>query len=242
AAAGNYGKTAQGLELYGSITAPADDPSVITVGAANTQQTDARSDETVTHFSSRGPTRSSTPDSEGTPHFDNLLKPDVVAPGNRIVSAQSNDCYLVDTYPSLHQSGTNPAFMQLSGTSVAAPVVAGAVALMFEKNPGLTPPLIKAILQYTAQQLNGANILQQGAGLLNTDGAIRLAGALRTDISDKIAQGTLNVGDSLLAGSMPSQSSTIAGETFQWGGYIFAGGTHLLAGQPLVTKYQAIYD
>src|SRR5262249_27949485 len=133
-------------------------------------------------------------------------------------------------------------FMQLSGTSVAAPVVAGAVALMLEKNPGLTPPLVKAILQYTAQQVSGANILQQGAGLLNAEGATRLAGALRTDISDKIAQGQLNVGDSLLAANMPTQSSTIAGETFQWGGYIFGGAVHLLAGRPLITKYQAIYD
>src|SRR5262249_12145129 len=212
-AAGNFGKTAAGLELPGCTPSPAIDPSVITVGSANTQQTDQRSDESINGFSSRGPTRSSTLDSAGVSHFDNLLKPDLVAPGNRIVSAESNDCYLVTTYPALHQSGTNPPFMQLSGTSVAAPVVAGAVALLLPKNPGLTPPLIKAILQYTAQQVNGANILQQGAGLLNIEGATRLAGALRTDISAKVAQGQLTVGDSLLSGAMPTASSTVAGQT-----------------------------
>ena len=60
--------------------------------------------------------------------------------------------------------------MQLSGTSIAAPTVAGAVALLLQKNPSLTPPLVKAILQYTAGQLPSGNIIQQGAGLLNIPG------------------------------------------------------------------------
>lgn len=54
--------------------------------------------------------------------------------------------------------------MQLSGTSVAAPAVAGAAAVLLQVNPGLTPPLVKAILQYTAQPLPDANLLQQGPG------------------------------------------------------------------------------
>ena len=57
AAAGNYGSTVDGLEQYGSICSPGNDPTVITVGAANTHQTDARNDESITYFSSRGPTR-----------------------------------------------------------------------------------------------------------------------------------------------------------------------------------------
>ena len=72
--------------------------------------------------------------------------------------------------------------MLLSGTSVAAPAVSGAAALLLQANPGLTPPLVKAILQYTAQPLPGANLLQQGTGLLNVEGAVRLAQALRTDL------------------------------------------------------------
>src|SRR5207302_152427 len=63
----------------------------------------------------------------------------------------------------------------LSGTSMSAPVVAGTVALMMQANPNLTPNGVKAILQYTAQQYPGYNALTQGAGFLNTVGAVRLA-------------------------------------------------------------------
>ena len=122
AAAGNYGKTSTGLELYGSIGSPGNDPTVITVGAANTHQTDSRGDESITYFSSRGPTRGYSTDSSGVRHHDNLLKPDLVAPGNRIVAAESKGSWLVTQYPQLHNSGKGTTtFMQLSGTSIAAP-------------------------------------------------------------------------------------------------------------------------
>jgi serine protease AprX len=221
-AAGNCGRAASGLEQYGSITAPGHDPTVITVGATNTHQTDARNDETITYFSSRGPTRGYYLDSARTRRYDNLLKPDLVAPGNRIVSAESNGAWLPGEYPQLHNSGTGArAFMQMSGSSVAAPVVAGAAALLLQKNSGLTPPLVKAILQYTAQQLPGSDICQQGAGLLNIEGATRLAGVLRKDISAATAQGTIRVGDSLLLAraTIPAHVSTIAGQSVPWGGY-----------------------
>ena len=58
---------------------------------------------------------------------------------------------------------------------MAAPVVTGTVALMLQANPNLTPNLIKAILQYTAQVYPGYSPLRQGAGFLNTLGAVRLA-------------------------------------------------------------------
>ncbi|HYM23824.1 MAG TPA: S8 family serine peptidase [Vicinamibacterales bacterium] len=66
-------------------------------------------------------------------------------------------------------------YLSLSGTSMAAPVVSGSVALMLQANPNLTPNLIKAILQYTAQQYPGYDALREGAGFVNTLGAVRLA-------------------------------------------------------------------
>ncbi len=65
-------------------------------------------------------------------------------------------------------------YLTLSGTSMAAPVVSGTVALMLQANPSLTPNLVKAILQYTAQTYD-YDALTQGAGFLNTQGAVQLA-------------------------------------------------------------------
>ena len=75
---------------------------------------------------------------------------------------ESKSSGLVTRYPVLNQADPNRDIpvMMLSGTSVAAPVVAGAAVLMIQKNPGLTPPLVKAILQYTAQQLPNANVAE----------------------------------------------------------------------------------
>src|SRR5207249_550039 len=56
-----------------------------------------------------------------------------------------------------------------------APVVSGTVALMLEANPSLTPNLVKAILQYTAERRPGYSALRQGAGFLNTFGAVQMA-------------------------------------------------------------------
>jgi subtilisin family serine protease len=58
----------------------------------------------------------------------------------------------------------------LSGTSMAATVVSGTVALMFEANASLTPNLVKTILAYTAEGRTGADILEQGNGYLNAEG------------------------------------------------------------------------
>jgi serine protease AprX len=72
--------------------------------------------------------------------------------------------------------------MTLSGRSEAAPMAAGAAAVPLQASPGLGTPLVKAIPQYSAQVLPGAALVDHGAGLVNLEGAGRLAQTLRTDL------------------------------------------------------------
>jgi serine protease AprX len=250
-AAGNYGLGPDGRELYGTITAPGNEPSAITVGSSNPHDSGGRADDTVNFFSSRGPTRGGWYDPAGVRHADNLLKPDLVAPGQRLVGALATDALgltssrLSQVFPQLVvQRGLKTGLMVASGTSFSAPVVSGTVALMLQANPGLTPPLVKAILQYTAEALPGQNLMQQGAGLVNVVGALQLASAITPDVASRISAGTLKPGDAMLAAgkSMPAPVSTIDGRTVNWSQIAFLGGDQIYTGAALFTKYQGVYQ
>jgi serine protease AprX len=168
AAAGNAGRNANGQLQYGGIGAPGNAPWVLTVGASSTNGTNNRADDSMAGFSSRGPT-----------YLDWSAKPDLVAPGHGTVSlaAPGSNFYLhrVAQLVSGSVATTSLPYLSLSGTSMAAPVVSGTVALMLQANPSLTPNAVKAILQYTAQNYPGYNALTEGAGFLNAVGAVRLA-------------------------------------------------------------------
>lgn len=242
AAAGNQGRGPGGSKLYGGIHSPGIDPSVITVGASNSFGTDRRSDDTVTTFSSRGPTRGYYIDFWGVKHFDNLIKPDLIAPGNKLVGASSPNNglpnSLISKGPNLQISPTSAVadrLMYLSGTSVSVPAVSGAAALMLQANPTLTPNLVKAILMYTAQPMVGANTLEQGAGEIDIDGAVRIAHI----VSSKTAK--LSTGDPMLTSPLPdSQASIIAGENCAWGQGVITD-YYFLYGSNLMTEWQGMY-
>ena len=172
-AAGNLGKNALGHTQYGGITSPGNAPWVLTVGANSHEGTVTRLDDVVARYSSRGPTA-----------IDYLAKPDVVAPGTGMVSLADPTSLMYSTKSSFLLRGTvwgtTKPYLSLTGTSMAAPVVTGTVALMLQANPSLTPNMVKAIVQYTAQQYSGYDALTQGAGFLNTRGAVQLARFFRT--------------------------------------------------------------
>ncbi|HEX8096388.1 MAG TPA: S8 family serine peptidase, partial [Pyrinomonadaceae bacterium] len=193
AAAGNIGKNPlNGNKIYGAIHAPGNEPSAVTVGSANTFGTDARDDDAVASYSSKGPTRSFWTDILGVRHYDNLVKPDLVAPGNRLIYAEGSNNRIVTNHPEMDSGVSTEVtsrMMYMSGTSVAAPVVAGAAALVLQANPKLTPNMVKMALTYTAQPLPGFNTFEQGAGEVNIEGAVRLAKAIRTDLTSNTALG-----------------------------------------------------
>jgi serine protease AprX len=237
AAAGNDGKDASGRKVYGRIHSPGDEPSALTVGAANTFGTNSRADDGVATYSSRGPTRGSYVDAAGVRHYDNLIKPDLVAPGNKLVSAESASNFLVRLLPAL-DLGVSPSpdceMMSLSGTSMATPVVAGSAALLLQVNPKFTPNMIKALLMYTAQQLRGFNTFEQGAGQLNVAGAVTLARLVRADLT-----ATTPVGTPVFAKAPPAPYTAIAGYTFPWSGGVIAG--HTFATGYGLALYQKVY-
>lgn len=124
--AGNSGPNQQ------TTTCPANAlGDVIVVGATS------KDGKEITEFSSRGPTA------------DNRPKPDIIAPGGKIISAKVGGGYIAK-----------------SGTSMAAPHVSGIAALMLEQNPQLKPWQIKKILMETAKLLDSS---ENGSGELDSN-------------------------------------------------------------------------
>ena len=209
AAAGNLGATADGEVQYGGITSPGNAPWVLTVGAASHEGTTPRSNDTLAGFSSRGPT-----------WIDFAAKPDLVAPGVGTESLSDPQSTFYSIYADYLLDGTRETpyrpYLSLSGTSMAAPVVTGTVALMLQANPDLTPNAVKAILQYTAETREGASFLAQGAGLLNALGAVRMASFF----------GVPQEG-------MPVPIDVIEDELIEWSRHIIWGNHRINGGFPL---------
>jgi serine protease AprX len=156
-AAGNAGKLADGTPVLGGIASPGNSPYAITVGATNTWGTPSRDDDRVTTYSSRGPTK-----------WDNNAKPDLAAPGNKIISLEASGSYIPAHYPSEHIAGSgNNGYLRMSGTSMSAPMVTGAVALLLQAQPRLSATQAKFILQSGSSYMVDAGVYGAGAGNAN---------------------------------------------------------------------------
>jgi len=147
-----------------SIGVPGNVPYIITVGAMTDDYTAFNyQDDKVATFSSSGPTP------------EGFVKPDLIAPGGHISGLMSFDSQIAMEHPEFHDGGR---YFEMSGTSQAAAVVSGVVALLLTDNPALTPDQVKCKLMasaYSADNEDGTkrySVFQQGAGLVSAYYAI----------------------------------------------------------------------
>ena len=154
-AAGNLGSDPDAVSY-----APANDPYVITVGCLDDNQTaSTTADDSLCPISSRGMTQ------------DGFAKPDVIAPGRKVTSAlAAGNPVLAQEFPDRITS--DGQHLRMSGTSMAAPIVSGTVALLLERFPNLTPDQIKNILSSTALPYPGE---PDHAGVVNAAAALHKA-------------------------------------------------------------------
>ncbi|HLH03742.1 MAG TPA: S8 family peptidase [Bryobacteraceae bacterium] len=259
AAAGNDGRdNTYGEQGYGTINAPGNDPYVITVGAMKAEGTPTRSDDLVASYSSKGPTA-----------VDHIVKPDLVAPGNLVVSLLANNSTLVKQNPgnavvmSYYQnvSGNNATkvsntYFTLSGTSMATPVVSAAVADLLQANPKLTPDQVKAILMQTAYKTfpDSSSVTDPGSGQTFVDyydvftvgaGYLDLGAALAS-VNTAVPAGTAmspvaQMDPTTGNVSLVFDPSSIWSSRFMWGANSVFG-TRFMWGASLTDTNQIIWD
>ena len=254
-AAGNNGRdNSMGTNGYATITSPGNDPYVMTVGAMRDMGTASRADDLIATYSSKGPTL-----------FDHVVKPDIVAPGNHIISVLASANALTTNFPnnavplsyyrtttSNYRSGD---YFWLSGTSMAAPMVSGAAALLLQKDPTLTPDSIKARLMKTASKsfptvsvttdattgltytsqydmfTTGAGYLDVWAALNNSDSIASTKNALSPTVVRNATTGRVSIvnGTSVVWGD-----SIVWGDSVVWGANVFVSGTSIVWGDSVV--------
>jgi serine protease AprX len=161
----------------GTITKPADDPWVITVGATDDRGTTGVGDDQLPDFSGRGPTA------------QGLAKPDVAAPGAHVVSLRAPGSTIDTRFPDY----VDGSYRQGSGTSMATGVVSGAVALMLQAQPSLTPDRVKYALKATARDAASNDPMAVGDGLVDAYAAAFTApaGTANQGLARSNGQGSL---------------------------------------------------
>jgi serine protease AprX len=152
-AVGNYGVDGQEMEVS---YAPGNDPFIISVGASDVADTVDTADDTVAPWSAWGYTA------------DGFAKPDISAPGRYIVAPVPTTGGLAAERP---DAVLGSGLMQLSGTSFAAPQVAGAAAALLASHPAWTPDQVKGALMVSAQATPAAAAGSLGVGELDVAAA-----------------------------------------------------------------------
>jgi serine protease AprX len=159
AAAGNYGVNGQ---PSGVPFAPGNDPFVITVGADDVDGSVSTTDDVAAPWSAYGYT------------LDGFAKPDIAAPGRYIVGpVPATSTLALERADAI----VAPGYIQLSGTSFAAPIAAGAAAQILAAHPTWGPDQVKGALMLTASRTPNAAPLSEGVGILDASKAVALTSA-----------------------------------------------------------------
>jgi serine protease AprX len=157
AAVGNYGNNGSPVQI---AYAPGNDPFVISVGALDTQSTAVAADDTLAPWSAFGHT------------LDGFAKPEISAPGRWLIAPVPMGSTLPTNAPDRVMA---PGYMWMSGTSLAAPIVAGAAAQILAAHPSWTAGQVKGTLMKTATRLPLVSSFGGGVGELNAAAAAALA-------------------------------------------------------------------
>ena len=142
AAAGNDG------DDIGTISTPGADPFIITAGSFDDQGTRNEQDDRQSAFSSRGPTK------------DGFTKPDVLAPGRRVVSLRSGGSQAAPLQPQVDPGksdrNSNNLYTRMSGTSVSSAMVSGVAALVLSFHASYTPTKTKGAIVAFGRSITGS--------------------------------------------------------------------------------------
>jgi serine protease AprX len=179
----------------GTISDPANDPFVVTVGAIDDLGTQGLQDDVLPNFTGRGPTAS-----------DGLAKPDVVAPGAHIVSLAAPGASITTEYPS-----TMPApYRRGSGTSMATAVVSGLEAQMLSIQPLLTNNRVKFELMSTAHTDASTDPMSVGAGIVDGSAALNAGpGLANVGVTPGLGTGSLAAARGTTGVVLDDTSSTV---------------------------------
>jgi serine protease AprX len=186
AAAGNRGDATDAVQY-----APGNDPYVISVGATDEAGTLDPSDDVTAAFSSRGVTQ------------DGAAKPDLLAPGARIVAPLAMGSAFQALCP---QCVVGSDYLRIGGTSMSAPVVAGAAALLLQARPDLNPDEVKELLtSNTSASAGGPDLATAGSFAV-------LAGSTVTNTGPSRLNGNLGLHPGTAVTGSPA--GTVSGTTY----------------------------
>jgi serine protease AprX len=251
-AAGNYGRlSVNGSNGFGTVTAPGNDPFVLTVGATKSNGSASASSETLASYSSKGPTT-----------YDHVAKPDMVAPGNDIVSLAAPGATLEADYPAELVTGSdgNNDYFSLSGTSMATPAVVGAAALLLQEQSTLTPDQVKARLMLSATKMTSVfglvstsafvphlsqtftstyDLFSAGSGLLNVQAATTSSALAPATLGSALSP-TAVYNSQTGAVSLVYGNATVAPISVVWGSSV-VWGTSVVWGASVVNGISVVW-